>query len=72
MRQAVLYYAFVGICIATAVVILLGIIGIIEIPEAMLTILVSALLIEIAAALIALFRRTDFFADPPKNLASSL
>ena len=72
MRQTVLFYCFIAIFVATAVVTLLGIIGIIRIPETLLNVLGVGLLVEIAGALVALFRRTDFFARPSSDLVTAL
>lgn len=72
MREAMLFYTFITIFIATAAVTLLGVVGVISIPEPQLSVLVGALLVELAAAVVALYRRTDFFARPTENLATTL
>ena len=72
MREAMLFYTFITIFIATAAVTLLGVVGVISIPEPQLSVLVGALLVELAAAVVALYRRTDFFARPTENLATAL
>jgi hypothetical protein len=72
MRQAILFYTVIGIFIATAVVTLLGVAGVISIQQTQLTVLVGALLVEVAAAVVALYRQTDFFARPTENLATAL
>ena len=61
-----LFYTFLVIFVATATVTLLGITGVITISSGYLTALVTAFLVELAAAVIALFTRTDFYADDPK------
>lgn len=62
-RKDVLFFSFTGVFLATAFVTLGGIVGIFQISGALLNILVPALLVETAAALIGLFRRTDFFVS---------
>ncbi len=58
-----LFYTFLAIFAATAVITLLGITGVLRIERAYLTTLLTASLVELAAALIAIFRRTEFFTD---------
>ena len=72
MRQAILFYSFIAIFIATAVITLLGVVGVIEIPTTQLNMLLGAFLLELAAAVVALFRRTDFFPRPGEELATAL
>jgi hypothetical protein len=48
MRQAVLFYSFIIIFIVTAAVTLLGVIGLISIPPTQLTMLLGAVLVELA------------------------
>lgn len=73
MRQAVLFYSFIAIFIVTAVVTLLGVVGAIDIPTTQLNMLLGAFLLELAGAVVALYRRTDFFQPPPtENLATAL
>jgi len=57
------FYAFLGAFVATTVVTLLGVAGIIPIAEAYLKPLVLAVLVESVGAVIALFNRTKFFGD---------
>jgi hypothetical protein len=72
MREAVLFYSFIIIFIVTAAVTLLGVTGRISIPPTQLTMLLGAFLVEVAAAVIALYKRTDFFRPQPGKLAGSL
>ena len=72
MRQAVLFYSFIIIFIVTAAVTLLGVIGRISIPATQLNMLLSAFLVGLAGAVIALYKRTDFFTPPAGNLAGSI
>ncbi len=60
MKKA-LFYTFLFIYIATAIVTLLGLTPLLPIPVGYMRILLPALLVETAAALVALFKRTDFF-----------
>lgn len=62
MRRA-LFYAFLAIFVATAVVTLLGIIGVVAIDDFYLKGLFGALLLELVGAIIGLFKGTDFFAQ---------
>jgi hypothetical protein len=61
MRQASFFYSFLGIFIATAIVTLLGVTGVVTIRDTQLNLLLGAYLIELAAAVVALYRRTDFY-----------
>lgn len=72
LRLNLLFYTFLAIFIATALVTLLGLIGAVSIPSVQLSLLVGAFFVELAGAVIALFRRTDFFARTPENLAASI
>jgi hypothetical protein len=58
-----LFYTFLGIFIATAVVTLLGITKVISIDDKYLTPLFSALLIELIGAVIAMYRGVNFFEE---------
>jgi hypothetical protein len=59
-----LFYTFLGIFIATSVVTLLGVTGIIHIVDGYLWPLVAAFLIELAGAVVAVFSRAEFFHNP--------
>jgi hypothetical protein len=72
LRLEVLFYTFIAIFVATAVVTLLGVVGVIAIPPPQLNVLLGAFLVELAGAVVALFRRTDFFARPTDNLVTAL
>ena len=56
-----LFYTFLGIFAVTSFVTLLGITRVIQIPDGYLTALVTAFLVESAGAVVALFRRAEFF-----------
>jgi hypothetical protein len=71
MRQTFLFYSFMVIFIITAIVTLLGVTGVVTIPETQLNMLLGAFLVELAGAVVALYRRTDFFERPADNLATS-
>ena len=71
-RQAVLFYSFITIFILTALVTLLGVMGVLKIGEIQLNMLLGAFLIELAGAVVALYRRTDFYTESPDNLATTL
>jgi hypothetical protein len=58
-----LFYSFLFIFVATTIVTLFGVIGVIPIPEKYLDKLIWAFLGELAAAVISLFRKTDFFSS---------
>jgi hypothetical protein len=72
MRQAFLFYSFMAIFVVTAIVTLLGATGAVTIRETQLNMLLGAFLVELAGAVVALYRRTDFFKQPSDNLATSL
>jgi hypothetical protein len=71
VRQAFLFYVFMAIFLVTAIVTLLGVTGVVTIPETQLNMLLGAFLVELAGAVVALYRRTDFFERPADNLATS-
>ena len=71
MREAVLFYSFMAIFIVTAIVTLLGVTGAVTIPETQLNMLLGAFLVELAGAVVGLYRRTDFFGRSADNLATS-
>jgi len=58
-----LFYTFLGIFIATSAVTLLGVLGVVTIAKEHLDKLVLAFLVQLAFAIISLFRKADFF--PP-------
>ena len=72
MREAILFYSFMVIFIVTAIVTLLGVVGRIAIPETQLNMLLGAFLVELAGAVVALYRRTNFFSTSSHTLAMSL
>jgi hypothetical protein len=61
MKQSILYYSFITIFIITALTTLLGIVNVIQIDGFYLKSLMGAFLVETAAALVAVFKKTDFF-----------
>jgi hypothetical protein len=69
-RAVLLFYIFVVIFVATAVVTLLGVVRVIDVPQTQLNVLVPAVLVGLAGAVFALFRRTNFFETP--STAASL
>ena len=58
-----LFYTFLLIFTATSVVTLLGVTGIVHIVEGYLWPLVGAFLLELAGAVVAIFRRARFFDE---------
>jgi hypothetical protein len=58
-----LFYTILAIFIVTSVVTLLGVTGVIHIADGYLTALLSAFLIQSAAAVLAVFKRADFFSE---------
>jgi hypothetical protein len=58
-----LFYTFLWIFGITSIITLLGVIGVIKISDGYLSALVSAFLIESAGAVVAIFKRADFFSD---------
>lgn len=65
-----LFYTFLGIFISTAAVTLFGITNVIAIQDKYLTPLFGALLIELIGAVIALYRRADFFSNDSDSVES--
>jgi hypothetical protein len=61
--RALLFYSVIGIFLATAALTLLGIAGVVAIPERFLQVLFTALVVELVAAVISLFKATDWFGD---------
>jgi hypothetical protein len=72
MRLPALFYTFLIIFVVTSTVTLLGVLGIVPIREAYLNALLGAFLIELAGAVVALFKRTDFFAAKDPAVSASL
>ena len=66
-----LFYTLLVIFAATALVTLLGITGVVHIADGYLTALVTAFLIESAGAVLALFRRAEFFPESQAEQAHS-
>jgi hypothetical protein len=62
-----LFYTFLAIFVATAIVTLLGVTGVLRIADGYLTALVGAFLIESAGAVVAMFRTAEFFTDDEKE-----
>jgi hypothetical protein len=62
MKKA-LFYTFLAVFSATALVTLFGIIGVLQIDREYLTKLFYALIVESIAPVIALFKRTEFFEN---------
>ena len=74
-RLNTFFYTFLVILVLTALVTLLGVVGVVPIEPANLKLLLSAFLIELGGAVIALFRNAPFFgakADLATSLADSI
>ncbi|MDZ4202067.1 MAG: class I SAM-dependent methyltransferase [Gallionella sp.] len=66
-----LFYAFLLVFLVTATMTLMGVVKIISIDEFYLRGLFGSLLLELIGAILALFKRTDFFSeDTPKTRES--
>lgn len=63
MMKEALFYSFLIIFVATAIVTLLGLTGHIKIRQGYLKILVTSLILEIVVSVIALYKSTDFFEN---------
>ncbi|MGH2736409.1 MAG: hypothetical protein ACRDKZ_12580 [Actinomycetota bacterium] len=72
MKASILFYTLLAVFVTTAVVALLGVLGAVSIEGTVLNLLVTALLVETAAAVIALFRRTDFLSEDRARRSDSL
>jgi hypothetical protein len=62
--KAHLFYAILAIFVATAGTTLLGLLKVVEMDATLLKMLVTGLLLEIAVAVIGLFKKTPFFGEP--------
>ncbi len=67
-----LFYTFLAIFVVTTIVTLAGIIGLAHISGGYLTALVTAFLIESAGAVVAIFRKADFFPDDENKHADTI
>lgn len=71
-KKDILFYTFLLIFVVTAVITLLGIVQVLTIKPGYLNTLVGVFVVEIAGAVIALFRRVDFFPDEtPREVTES-
>jgi len=61
MMKEALFYSFLIIFVATAIVTLLGLTGHLRIKPGFLKALVTSLILELAVSVIALYKATDFF-----------
>ncbi len=66
-----LFYSLLSVYIATAVITLLGVIGVFSVSGGILGTLVTALLVQTAGAVIALSRSVDVFGDDEQVLAAT-
>ena len=71
-KKTVLFYTFLIIFIATSVITLLGVVGVLEIKDFYLKGLFLAFLIELAGTVIAVYRKADFFSDEEVIKTSNL
>jgi len=67
-----LFYTFLVIFVATAIVTLLGVTGVVRVPSGYLTALITAFLVESAGAVVAIFRGADFFSEDEHKYASTI
>jgi hypothetical protein len=67
-----LFYTFLSLFVVTAVLTLGGLVGVLHISGVYLTALVTALLIESAGAMVAIFRKADFFTDDENKQAGTI
>ncbi len=71
VEKTVLFWTFICIFSITAVITLLGITGILKsIKERYLNVLFTSLILEVVAAVLILFKSTDFTAENQANYAS--
>jgi hypothetical protein len=59
--RAILFYSVIAIFVATAILTLLGISGVVAIEDRFLQVLFTALVVELVAAVVGLFKATDWF-----------
>lgn len=62
-KKDILFYTFLIIFILTAVITMLGIIDVVKVREDYLNTLVAVFVVELAGAVIAIFRQVDFFSE---------
>lgn len=67
-----LFYTLLAIFVATAVVTLLGVTGVVSVRDGYLTALIAAFLVESAGAVVAIFRGADFFSEDEQRHASAV
>ena len=72
MRMDILFLSFIVIFVATAIVTLLGVTGVIHIDADLLNKLVLAFLVELAGAVIGLYKQAKFFSPTTNGLGGSL
>lgn len=72
LNTSILYYTFIIIFIVTAALTLLGVVGVLHIEGAYLNALVGVFILESGSAVIALFKRTNFFETRDTGTLSSL
>src|SRR5690242_18436038 len=70
MLKQSLFYTFLIIFAATALVTLLGITQIRRVDRRYLNVLFTSLLVALAGAVIALYKRTDFFGEEKRTTPS--
>jgi hypothetical protein len=63
-----LFYTILAVFIVTSVVTLLGVTGVIHISDGYLTALLSAFLVQSAGAVLAVFKRADFFSEDTRSI----
>lgn len=71
-QKEILYYSFIVIFIATSIVTLVGVMGYVIIDKTHLNMLLTAFLLGIAGAIVALFKKTNFFSTSSGILTESL
>lgn len=73
MEKEVLFWTFIGIFSITAIITLLGITGVLkDIKERYLNVLFTSLILEVVAAVLILFKGTDFTSESQYNFSSLL
>jgi hypothetical protein len=68
--RAVLFYTVIAIFAATAFVTLLALVNVVRIPDKYLNVLFTALLVELVAAVIGLFKATQWFG--PRQVSAAV
>ena len=72
LNKNALFYTFLAIFSSTAIIALLGITNIIDIDESTKSVFVNSLLVEVAAAVVLLYKSANFFTKTPEQYSKDI